>query len=250
MGMIPFMSQLAVGSQRYNNDCGPACVAMILNSIGYRYTVDEVFEMITSTDRYTNYSELMALLEEHKFSYEFNRLDRTLAIGKVSRFLQSGLPSIVLIKYNPKLMDNPASSFEDMHFVIVHGQGRGFYIVHDPLNRDGGFKAIAKDDFQKMWATAQPSYSFLVISGFPNEVTDDELYLPGWYRITSNGGLYRRSAPSIGAGILELMPDGLTVEIVDIYIKGDEVWGKHEQGGWSAIEYQEYTLMKWQRPLE
>jgi hypothetical protein len=142
---VSFISQLGNGADKYNNDCGAACVSMLVSAYTQQsISVDEIYSRIQpNADTYLSVTQLKNALAWYGInaisSYDLSK-----------EFLWSKTiekkPFIALINYKPihdaNLDDN--TTFTGMHFVVVVGLDADGVLIHDPLvhNEVGGFRHI------------------------------------------------------------------------------------------------------------
>ncbi len=155
---VPFVSQLGHYANKKHNDCGAACVAMIIRAFfpDDKTTVDHLYYMTgVSGDNYLSVWNLINLLKAFKIKSER-------VVGKkIEDFIDAKKGVIALIKYSEiqKWELNPNSYFGGQHFVVVIGYNDKHYFVHDPLYPAGfryRFRKIPKDVFDNSWRSAEP----------------------------------------------------------------------------------------------
>lgn len=155
---VPYISQVdgpTAGAHR--NDCGPACVAMLLQGAGHAVTIANVYAAICSlgSDPYINGGQLAR-------AAAFYRLVLTpthTTIQGLRAAWWQGHPYVALIKYGClSSLGLTESAFQGPHFVVVlgsEGDADERVVVHDPLYRGqgGAYKRYPARDFWRAWTT-------------------------------------------------------------------------------------------------
>jgi hypothetical protein len=155
---IPYKSQYDDDASEYRNDCGPACVAMILNGLGLNVATNSVFRR-SGADRnaYVSVSQMIraAATYDIDFDYFYPWSMRDL-IGAIS----NGMSAITLIHYGAwKNLGLTQSSFTGPHFVTVVGFDEEHIYVNDPLwwgtrRLEGEHKQLTYRQFEMAWGRA------------------------------------------------------------------------------------------------
>ncbi len=181
---IPYRSQWDVpDADLAAGDCGPTCVAMLVNGLGKAVTPDDLYYVIYPDLKtnpamsipnmgYTNFSHLYKAAQAYDLT--LRRFTYTAAGGlsslKVS--LAEGKPSIALVKY-ATWRAKTGNNFSGAHFVVVSGCDDDHVLVHDPLfgsayktKRDTGiYFEWTNDEFKTAWSgfavTENPNYACL-----------------------------------------------------------------------------------------
>ena len=158
---VPFVSQL--GNVK-RNDCGPACVVMILRAVkGFPVTIQDIYNVIRfSGDGYWLRWQLVAALQAFGIG----------AKKKTNPDLEKAIKEkkgiIALVNYGV-IQDwekNPNSNFRHNHFVVVYGFDRKRYYVLDPLYPKDKRRYIPKDVFNKAWETAEDANRLAVVTEY------------------------------------------------------------------------------------
>lgn len=115
---IPYRSQWDADANQRRNDCGPACVAMVLQAFG-QYVDINTLSLIDVGDDGTTAAELIALLARRGIEAK-----------------QTGTPTapaICLVKYSGfKRAGVQDVNFTGWHWLILLGGDEGGVITHDP----------------------------------------------------------------------------------------------------------------------
>lgn len=166
---VPYYSQEAPGALWGANDCGPACVRMVL---GWDYlrrnqadpkniTVDTVTQASGIGPR--GFST-PATLERvgRKYGLSFEIVTRTANIARIKSELSSGRPVICLLIYG-RITGNQ-SKFTGGHFMVAVGYDATNIIMHDPLwsgNRvqEGAYRVIPNAQLEAAMQPGSPYFS-------------------------------------------------------------------------------------------
>lgn len=151
---VPYTGQVGTDANLHGNDCGPACVSMVLKWAGITPpTVDSLFDEVQpSGDLYTSFGDLMRLLERHGVDPNY---DAGVSTKDLFWILAGGVPVIALIHYGTLETIRP-NKFKGNHFVVVRGMDLDTIYVNDPLNTptSGENIAVPMKMFETAWETA------------------------------------------------------------------------------------------------
>lgn len=155
---VAWRSQLGSGADKYHNDCGAACVSMLVSAYTQQnISVDEIYARIQpNSDTYLSVAQLknacalygINMIASYDLSKEYywqSMIDKT--------------PSIALINYKPivdaKLADDNIT-FTGFHFVVVVGLDADGVLIHDPLFKtdNGAFRHIPYAVYEKAIGTS------------------------------------------------------------------------------------------------
>lgn len=159
---IPYKSQYDPDANEFRNDCGPACLAMLLNAFGFNASTNVVYAKTgAKPNNYVSVAQLMRVALSYGVSFDyFGRWTLTQLIEAVHK----GKGIIALIHYGALSQINPGIStqnpFEGPHFVVVVGADDTHIFVNDPLwkesRRSQGFrKAWTHSQFMEAWSRNQ-----------------------------------------------------------------------------------------------
>ncbi len=132
---IAYKSQYDADAAASRNDCGPACLAMLLNALGVAATTDAVFQRTgAAADGYVSMAQLMRVGESYGAPLEFRK---GWTLPDLRARLDLARPVIALVHYGAFSELEPGhstqSQFKGPHFVLVVGYDDEHVIVHDPL---------------------------------------------------------------------------------------------------------------------
>jgi ABC-type bacteriocin/lantibiotic exporter with double-glycine peptidase domain len=142
---VPHKAQVGATANARRNDCGAACVSMVLEAVGNPATVDAIaVKYQTAANRYMTFTELMMALRDHGVG---NRYARPLPVADIAAEIARGNPVIALVKY-PK-MPRQFANFTGSHFVVVYGVRDGEFLYHDPLADGQQVLVISADELDR-----------------------------------------------------------------------------------------------------
>jgi LysM repeat protein len=158
---IAYKSQYDPDASASRNDCGPACLAMLINAFGITATTDAVFQRTGALPvDYVSAAQLMRVGESYGVPLEYRK---GWGLGQLRGMLDLGRPMIALVHYAVFSELQPGvstqSPFKGPHFVVVVGYDDGNVIVHDPLwtgdrRNEGAFRKWRNDIWQQAWGRA------------------------------------------------------------------------------------------------
>lgn len=181
---IPYRSQWDVpDADLAAGDCGPTCVAMLLNGLGKMATPDDLYyaiypELKTNSAMqipnmgYTNFSHLFKAAQAYGMSLERFTYAPAGALSSLKASLAAGKPSIALVKYTT-WRTKTGNNFNGAHFVVVSGCDDDHVLVHDPLfgpayktrRAKGIYYEWTNDEFKTAWGgfslAENPNYACL-----------------------------------------------------------------------------------------
>lgn len=156
---VPYKSQYDADAGQSRNDCGPACLAMLLNALGVAATTDAVFQRTgAAADGYVSMAQLMRVGESYGAPLEFRK---GYTLGELQARLDRARPVIALVHYAAFSEVAPGvatqSLFTGPHFVLVVGYDEDHVVVHDPLwsgaRRDeGAYKRWPNAVWAEAWS--------------------------------------------------------------------------------------------------
>ena len=160
---VPYRSQWAEDAASHNADCGPTCVAMMLNYYGIDMTPDEGYLVLSNTfnrhfggEEYTRTSDLRNILNHKGVASGATHFgNKAVAIAVLKQRINEGKPFIALVNYKP-WQKWTGNRFAGSHFVVVTGYDDSHVYVHDPLfntdelDKADGFK-LTYDQFATGW---------------------------------------------------------------------------------------------------
>jgi len=155
---LPYKSQSDPDASISRNDCGPTCLAMLINGLGQIATTDAVFRRTgAAPDHYITMAQLMRVGESYNVPLEYRK---GLGLGHLRGYLDAGKPLIALVHYAAFSELQPGVStqslFKGPHFVVVVGYEEDYVLVHDPLwtgerRTEGKFKKWSNAIWLQAW---------------------------------------------------------------------------------------------------
>jgi hypothetical protein len=220
---VEFISQLGNGADKYNNDCGAACVSMLISAYTQQnVSVDEIYSRIQpDADTYLSVTQLKNALAWYGINAE-SSYDLT------KEFLWSKTiekkPFIALINYKPihdtNLDDD--TTFTGMHFVVVVGLDADGVLIHDPLvhSEVGGFRHIHYEIYEA--AVRHSDAGILLV---PTKPLGKSQSISSVNYLVTVETRYVRTAPSTVNGIYVMSKHkGDIVSIGEL--NSDKSWGR------------------------
>lgn len=167
---VPYKSQNDPDAQGVFNDCGPACIAMILATQGRDVATADVYAASGVTqDRPLSFSEVRTAAAAYDLPISW-RLGVTLQ--DVRSYIDQGTPVIALIKYQ-YLPDRQGQSTTGGHFVLVVGydDDAAEIVINDPyywgaLRSKGDHHHYDYHTWEQAWGRCNedgnPNHSILI----------------------------------------------------------------------------------------
>ena len=155
---IAYKSQYDPDAAASRNDCGPACLAMLLNGLGVPATTDAVFQRTAAAaEGYVSMAQLMRVGESYGAPLEFRK---GWQLADLRARIDLARPVIALVHYGAFSELEPGQStqspFRGPHFVLVVGYDDDAVIVHDPLwtgprREEGAFRRWPNAVWARAW---------------------------------------------------------------------------------------------------
>ena len=104
--------------------CGPACVAMIIERSGPDTTIAQIRAQLPDgpADGATRYDDLLDIINTYGIYYEW--------LNGLSKWNGEG---IVMIAVNPYYVPEVAYDYNGGHYLLIVGETETHYIVNDPM---------------------------------------------------------------------------------------------------------------------
>jgi hypothetical protein len=229
---VPYRSQLGSDADKYNNDCGAASGAMLVEAYtGKKVPVTEFYEATGSkSDQYLSAVQIMKVLDQYGVS---SRWVTNQNLYHLFDHLYGGRPLIALVHYKD-IRDTiqTESAFSGPHFVVVVGMDTRNVYVHDPLWKGAGGQAlpIPLAVFNASWQkTPGNSVQYAAVVPFRSLMDTDDI--PGTrVRVTADV-LNVRTGPGVENSLVGGLRKGEVVKVVET------------QGDWGMIGPQEWIHM-------
>ncbi|MCC7360918.1 MAG: C39 family peptidase [Anaerolineales bacterium] len=156
---LAYKSQYDADAAASRNDCGPACLAMLVNALGVAATTDAVFHRTgAAAQGYISMAQIMRAAESYQAPLEFRK---GWGLGQLRALLDLARPAIALVHYGAFVEVQPGlatqSQFTGPHFLLVVGYDEQQIVVHDPLwtgarRGEGAFKRWPNSVFLSAWS--------------------------------------------------------------------------------------------------
>lgn len=123
---VPYRSQWDADAQRVKSDCGPACVAMLLEYHGVKITIDDISALcgLGSDKKYTTSTDLASASKKCGLVLD------TVTGWTLEQFA-ARCPCIVLVHYGT-FADRLDQNYTSGHWVVLLGVYDNQAIYHDP----------------------------------------------------------------------------------------------------------------------
>jgi hypothetical protein len=160
---LPYLSQVnGPGAGNFVNDCGPACVAMLIHGLGVASKKPSIADVFRATGAdaaaFTNGGQL----KKAAAVWGVTLTPRFWGLDSMRASILSGRPLIALVHYGAfSSLGRTQSSFKGGHFLLVVGFDQNRVLVHDPLWRDQGGRYLSWEEsiFYNAWEQAKLDFS-------------------------------------------------------------------------------------------
>lgn len=241
--LLRYISQIESGKP--NNDCGPACIIMLLYAYlkAVTQTIDGLYAAYGLPDEGLAVSTIAAILADQGVPNERD----TGSLPDLRQWIDERRPPVLLIDYSP-IHEASLNQIEyhGGHYVVVTGYDAGGFTVHDPYGWGTSLahKYWPNAVMDDAWGThGQYNYTAIVPAGgielYSDPVQEDEMagyreYLEqiqslveealgpvaepapemDVYQVTATDGLYLRQGPGQNYQSIRLMDYGEKVDLV------------------------------------
>jgi hypothetical protein len=158
---VPYISQWDDIAHTHNADCGPACMAMIINAqpTDRTVTVDHLYEHLPPMGpfAFTSIANLQTIGQQEGVPMQRVPFTQNTAIARTKELVEDATPFIALVNYAAwdAIVHN---NFSGGHFVVVTGIDDEYVYIHDPLFRgsrreEGEYYAWTHDLFMAGWGS-------------------------------------------------------------------------------------------------
>jgi uncharacterized protein YvpB len=194
---IPYVSQRTPGATQHHNDCGAACMSMMLKAFNLAkdLTVDELYDAVNPTNADVSLTgpAIVSKMKVIGLPASWRSFSNPASLFAV---LQNGKPVIALIHYETLITRGYSQykNFTKGHFVIISGMDIANVFIQDP-NRDDGVTVVAVPItvFWEAWGQCKLDNN-LCFSGIVPDLPITDLAQnttlpggPGKYVLTVNG---------------------------------------------------------------
>jgi hypothetical protein len=158
---VPYISQEDSSASSHTGDCGPTCLAMIINAESppaEQVTVDWLYQKYLPNQpvkKFTTSEQMLSMGQHGGLRTRRKDYNEGEALESLRKMIRAGRPVIALVNY-AVLTSQPNQAFA--HFVVVTGIDHDHIFVHDPLypvvqQSQGKFHKWANDQFLKGWGS-------------------------------------------------------------------------------------------------
>ena len=222
---VPYVSQLGVGADQFNNDSGAAAGVMLVSAFtGKTITPNDFFNQTgQKTDNPLTLTQISAAMNANGVPVEM----RTgLKLSDLTLILCSGRPVIVLVKQAVlKQAGLTPETFDGPHYLAAVGLDVKQVYVHDPLRKDssGQAQGIPWLIFYQAWTQG---------AGYERAALVPRMQLLRRVRVTA-AVINVRQQPNANAALVGTLNQGAIDEIT---IQKDG-WGQIGEGRWISLSY-------------
>ncbi len=181
---VPYHSQFDPTAITHNADCGPTCLAMLLNAQkpdDQHVTVDQLYTHTELLDKkifsLTGIQEMIDVAKDYGLNLQRrDYLNAQDALKNIKELINQGTPPIALVNYTDKWNEIVKEhNFTGGHFVVITGYDDKHIFVHDPLFRGdnrhkGKFFVWRYENFMDGWGRGteigNPNFCALI----PNKI--------------------------------------------------------------------------------
>jgi len=160
---VPYRSQHDQDAQSFTGDCGPACVAMLLdwNGRDRNVPIDRLAREagMGASKNATNANDLRAIAERHGLV-----IDRAVGLLLVDLEYQirCGMPFIALVNYADFGLNRQDTNYNSTHWVVVVGFDAQSVYINDAdywsgRRLEGKDHPIPRDVFDYAWSNTLPN---------------------------------------------------------------------------------------------
>ena len=222
---VPYVSQLGVGADQFNNDSGAAAGVMLVRAFtGKTITPNDFFNQTgQKTDNPLTLTQISNVMNANGVPVETRT---SLKLSDLALILSSGRPAIVLIKQAVLQQAGlTPETFSGPHYLAAVGLDVKQVYVHDPLRKDssGQGQGIPWMIFYQAWTQA---------TGFERAALVPRLQLIRRVRVTSPL-INVRQQPNATATLVGTAKLGDAFEIT---VQKDG-WGQVGVGHWISLSF-------------
>lgn len=183
---LPYRSQRdAVTAGRWANDCGPACVSMMLAATGVEATPNELYAR-TGVVKDTGLSTVVLREVSQQYGLVLERYDYSMManpLDDMRMWLDQGKPALILLDYGPivraGLHETPIVGG---HFINIVGYDDSNLYVHDPYWKGEGGAFLRWRNEVVLEAWFKPYTQYINVTLIPDHpicaVTDPPFQVP------------------------------------------------------------------------
>ncbi len=153
---VPYRSQHDPDAQLSRADCGPACVAMLLQWKGVQVSIDEISRETSLGS--TNAGQLISAAGRH--GLRLSRLS-DMRLADVERAIEAKRPIVALVNYLDFGDRRQDTNYAGLHWIVVVGYDQANVYINDPdywggRRLEGMQHAIPRAVFDQAWGNTMP----------------------------------------------------------------------------------------------
>jgi hypothetical protein len=242
---VPYVSQKAPGAELHNNDCGAACMSMMLKAfnLANNSSVDELFNLIEPVGNIGLSALAMAAeIKELGLNVSWINFPSQAALFEA---LQRVKPVIALIHYEP-FVKNGFSEFKNFlgaHYVVLIGMDIANVYLHDPDRDDGvTVTAVPTEVFWEAWEQCPLDDGNPAFMGIVPDLPILDL-APGrhpagagrYVLIAAGANVHTKpdiDSPFFAPAVMQNPPNVIMVTITEV-VNG---YGHLQEGGWVSMD--------------
>ena len=154
---IPYKSQSDPDATISKNDCGPTCIAMILNGLDKNVTTNAVFRRTgCKPTEYVSLAQMINAAQTYGITFQYKR---PWSLEDLMQWISDGKAIIPLVHYGAWSQIQPGvstqSTFTGPHFVVVVGFDDEYIYINDPLFWDTDTAKRRHEGEHKAWTYEQ-----------------------------------------------------------------------------------------------
>jgi predicted double-glycine peptidase len=172
---VPYRSQWGNEAKYSLNDCGAACLAMVIAYCTGKYVrVDEIAE-------YLKKKGTIKIDELEKAAAKYGlttKSDIAYSLADMEKLLAEEKPLIALIKYaNIADRYKMDEKYKDGHFVVIVGIDSDFVVYHDPdfIGTDGAYIRVPKYEFMAAFRANGQYKGILIVPAYEKKQVDNNI---------------------------------------------------------------------------
>ncbi|GAB4482217.1 MAG: hypothetical protein Kow00124_30900 [Anaerolineae bacterium] len=157
---VPYKSQVGPEAGYSHNDCGPACVAMMLAAAGTDVTIDSMYTAGPAAGLLSggliSVPTLVQLAAAYGLTLKVHNKGSGMTPEGLRQMIDQGRPALLLIDYKPIVnagLNTITTSGNFGHFAVAVGYDGDDFFIHDPYHRqeEGGFFRWSETVLESCW---------------------------------------------------------------------------------------------------
>jgi len=158
--LVPYKSQVGPNAGYSHNDCGPACVAMMLAAAGTDVTIDSMYTNGPAANLLQTglvaVQTLVQLAAAYGVTLKRHNASSGLTLDGLRQFIDEGRPALMLIDYRPIVvagLNSITTTGYFGHFAVAVGYEGDDFLIHDPYHKQekGGYFVWSSEVLESCW---------------------------------------------------------------------------------------------------